>query len=157
MTLVPTTDGRFLLRLERRDHTLLTETLRQYPVIPPGYHRLSRSPNPAADSGGQALLEEFLKAEKVQHKKRIDRFLTSIAPPSAAAVPRPASLDRDDLEWLLQVLNDVRVGSWIRLGCPDTTARQRSRIPKTQIPTLVTLEVAGHFECVILQALDSSP
>ena len=29
------------------------------------------------------------------------------------------TLSGPEIEWLLQVLNDVRVGSWIALGSPD--------------------------------------
>jgi hypothetical protein len=158
MTLVRTQDGRFRFRLGSRDFELLSETLRQYPATPVDHHRLSRSSNPAAEAGGQAMLEEFMRSEKQQHKQRIDRFLKSIAPePSTSAAPRVLTLSRDDLEWLLQVLNDVRVGSWIRLGCPDTEPGKRPKLAKTQVPVLATLEIAGHFECVILHALDAPP
>ena len=29
------------------------------------------------------------------------------------------SLSQADLEWLLQILNDIRVGSWVILGSPE--------------------------------------
>lgn len=155
MNLVRVQDDRYTFQLGPRDRALLADVLRQFPSIPPGYHRLSRSPNPAADAGGQALLEEFIAAEKKQHKGRIDRLLKTLERSAPApSGPRTLTLEREDLEWLLQVLNDVRVGSWIRLGCPDNEDDDRPRLAKAQVPTLVTLEVAGYFECAILDALD---
>jgi hypothetical protein len=64
------------------------------------------------------------------------------------------SLDAQQLEWLLQVLNDVRVGSWILLGCPDTDEGQQREITLKTARYYLVMEFAGYFQSVLLDALN---
>ena len=55
------------------------------------------------------------------------------------------------MEWLLQVLNDVRVGSWLTLGKPEEgeapVFKERAGI------YWVAMEVCGIYQSVLLSAL----
>jgi hypothetical protein len=53
----------------------------------------------------------------------------------------------------LQVLNDVRVGSWIALGSPDTEQGEKILLTEETAPRVRSMEVAGAFEAVLLEAL----
>jgi hypothetical protein len=63
------------------------------------------------------------------------------------------ALSAPEIEWLLQVLNDVRVGSWIGLGSPDTEKGGKIPLTEETAPLLWVMEMAGSFEMVLLDAL----
>ncbi len=60
------------------------------------------------------------------------------------------SLGQADLEWLLQILNDIRVGNWILLGSPE---ERREVLNAKTAPHLWAMEMAGWFEMSLLEAL----
>ena len=61
------------------------------------------------------------------------------------------ALSGSELEWLLQVLNDIRVGSWIILGSPEQWFEAAT--PQTA-PHLWAMELAGAFEMAFLPAVE---
>jgi hypothetical protein len=60
------------------------------------------------------------------------------------------SLSHAEVEWVLQVLNDIRVGSWIRLGSPD---KKRTALNERTVLDFAAMETAGYFEVQFLEAL----
>jgi hypothetical protein len=67
------------------------------------------------------------------------------------------SLKISEAEWLLQVLNDIRVGSWLRLGSPDRTEEFMAALSEQTAPYFWAMEVSGHFQMVLVHALSSQP
>ena len=63
------------------------------------------------------------------------------------------SAKHDENQWLLQVLNDVRVGSWIALGSPDPEQGKKIVFNEKILPHFRAMELAGAFETVFLDAL----
>ena len=61
------------------------------------------------------------------------------------------TLTAPQVEWLLQVFNDVRVGSWLALGEPEEL--EIPEVNQTNAPYLLAMESAGHFEAALLSAL----
>ena len=153
MKLLSASDNTFVFRLGKREKQLLTMVLRRYPLIPEGYHRLTRAGATSDDQSSQALLDEVLTAQRQEHRHRVDRLLEDPARLAADHAAYRLTLKREDLEWLLQVLNDVRVGSWIKAGCPDPEEGKPASLTAENAPHFLVMEVAGQFECVILDAL----
>jgi leucyl/phenylalanyl-tRNA--protein transferase len=60
---------------------------------------------------------------------------------------------RGEMEWLLQVLNDVRVGSWIALGSPSQQEEAIKGLNEQNAPHLLAMELAGYFESYLLDAI----
>jgi len=61
-----------------------------------------------------------------------------------------------ELEWVLQILNDVRVGSWVQLGEPDGDSPLLDvNITEQSVQLAWTMEMAGLFEHELLKALSS--
>ena len=56
-----------------------------------------------------------------------------------------------EMEWLLQVLNDVRVGSWLALGEPEEL--EIPEVNQTNAPYVLAMESAGYFQSALLDAL----
>jgi hypothetical protein len=153
MKLITANDERYVFRLGKREKQLFCEVLRHYPLLPAGHHRYTRAGATNDDAGNQALLDEALAAHRDEHQQRVQGLLsdrTRLAPEPPAY---RLSLSREELEWLLQVLNDVRVGSWLKAGCPDPDEDQPPRITPENAPSFALMEVAGHFESALLDAL----
>lgn len=71
----------------------------------------------ADDPANQALLDE---AHGGAHGKGGEQVEGLLNDPSRLASDEKGcrlTLSQEDIEWLLQVLNDVRVGSWLKAGC----------------------------------------
>ena len=58
-----------------------------------------------------------------------------------------------ELEWLLQILNDVRVGSWIILGSPEQAMEFKLLNEKTAAD-FWAMEMSGQFQMNFLAALE---
>jgi hypothetical protein len=152
MKLLSADKDRYRFHLGRAEKTVLFALLRKYPLIPLAHHRLTRNATAQAP-GDQALLDEAMSAQRVECQTRVQRLLASPDRFRARTDHLEITFDREEIEWLLQVLNDIRVGSWIRLGCPEPEEDKpllSSHPPKRP---LVDMELAGHFECRLLEAL----
>jgi len=177
MQLLGVEGQRYVFRLGKREKQLLCETLGLYPLTPRSHHRLSRRAEAAdaeneallvlwlgqnagtivaeaADAENQALLEEAVATQKQTHKHQLDAWLAD----KARFVEEPGGfrfeLDRDQIEWLLQVLNDVRVGSWLMLGCPDPDEGKQPKLTPENAHFFLAMELCGEFENDLLEALD---
>ena len=59
-------------------------------------------------------------------------------------------LAHSELEWLLQVLNDVRVGSWIILGSPDDQQKKTIKVTEQNSIYLLAMDVCAYLESVLI-------
>jgi hypothetical protein len=149
MKLLRATNNQFVFRLTRRERPLLLAVLGRFPCIPAAHHRLSRNaPSPDA-AANQQLLDEALAEHRAEKVQQLRALLGD--PGRFREVPTGAelTLSPGDLEWLLQVLNDVRVGSWVQLGSPEQTAEV---VNEETAPHLWTMEMAGYFQMQLLRA-----
>jgi hypothetical protein len=149
--LIRASTKRFGFQFGKREMERLRNVLKFYPCIPPTYQRLTRSGRVPDAEVGQQLLEEALAEQRAENKKRLDAFLAD--PKRVAANPAgwQLSLTRGDYEWLLQILNDIRVGSWVILGSPEQ--RIESVTEKT-VPHVWAMEMAGAFQMEFLHEVE---
>jgi hypothetical protein len=138
----------FLCQLGRDERTLLWDLLNLYPCI-------SSAAQPGLPGSGNStnqLLEEALAEQRAENKKRVQIFLRDRYRFQHSDKDLRLSLSNAELEWLLQILNDVRIGNWILLGSPDEKFELKMLDEKTA-PHFWAMEMAGHFEMQILSAL----
>jgi hypothetical protein len=78
--------------------------------------------------------------------------------PDASNRAQPDSVSRwpVEIEWLLQVLNDVRLGSWIALGSPDLEREDQLAVTIQTLPHLQRMELAGRLEMFFLNAISGA-
>jgi hypothetical protein len=62
------------------------------------------------------------------------------------------TLTGEQLEWLLRVLNEVRVGSWVRLGRPELAAARKIRLTGAYGRLYTAMELCGYFQANLLEA-----
>lgn len=135
-----------------REKALLLHVLREYPCVPGSHHRLSKNSDAPGDDDNQRLLEESLASHREENRKRMTTWLTAKDRFKPAKNGFHFALERTDLEWLLQVLNDVRVGNWIALGSPDLEQGGDWLLDPKKIPYARTMEIAGAFQMFFLNA-----
>jgi hypothetical protein len=151
--LIRVTKGNFLFHLGKREKLLLTQVLRLYPRIPPATFRLSKSGKLPDAQANQRLLEESVAEQREQNRKTLHAFLTDPRRFTDTESGSRLSLSPSELEWLLQILNDVRVGSWIILGSPDQNVEFKLLNEKTAAD-FWAMEMSLQFQLRLLDALE---
>ena len=153
MRLVQSDKKEFVFSLHEREKHALCRLLQLYPLVPPAHHRLSNAPGESDVKENQQLLEEALTEQRRENRRHVAGFL---------AEPNRFQPDDGELrctiqiwetEWLLQVLNDIRVGAWLALGEPEDL--EQPPISESNAPLWAAMELAGYFESELLAALGS--
>jgi len=141
---------RFQFQLDQKEKQLLFQVLGLYPLIPGSHQKLSKSETRPDD---QRLLEEALAAERQRHKRQVDVMLRS----KTLFIEREGgcefALKPSQIEWLLQVLNDVRVGAWLILGSPDGPAKTMAALNNKNAHYFWAMEAAAHFQMALVRAM----
>ena len=156
MKFIRTRREKLVFEISLSEKRLLFEVLKLYPLISPTHHRLTKSARTAKHDENQRLLEESLAAQREENRKNVRAMLDEPGHFQAADSGFQLTLSGPEIEWLLQVLNDVRVGSWIALGSPDPESGQKIVFNEKILPHFRMMELAGAFEMVFLDALSGN-
>jgi hypothetical protein len=151
--LIRTRRDKLVFEISQSEKRLLFDVLKLYPLVSSTHHRLTKSARTAKHDENQRLLEESLVAQREENRKNVRAMLDEPGRFQAAASGFQLALSGPEIEWLLQVLNDVRVGSWIALGSPDPESGKKIVFNEKILPHFRTMELAGAFEMVFLDAL----
>ncbi len=139
--------------LDRRERELMVFLLRRYPVLDPAWHQIASPGDRAALAAEQEMLTESMTAEQVENRGRVEKFIESRLDIDRQA---PVRITRVEAEWLLRVINDVRVGCWVRLGAPDESAMHTPALAARSVTDYTAMELGGLVQSILLAALDSA-
>jgi hypothetical protein len=145
--------NKFVLHFGRRERRMLTDLLKLYPCIPPAHHRLSKAQNLPDHESNQRLLDEALAEQRAENRKELSNLLTNPRRIKQIETGYRLSLSPAEVEWLLQILNDIRVGSWVLLGSPEPKMELAMLNQKTA-PHFWAMQLAGDYEAQLIEALD---
>ena len=152
MKLIRAEQDQFEFEMRFGEQARMRQLLQRYPLVPASHHRLSRGkiPKRAED---QQLLEEALQSQREEHRKQVESLLNE--PQRFVQIERGyrATFSRGEIEWLLQVLNDVRIGSWLALGAPEEHPELKPGISAKAVLHLATMDLAAFFEMRFLSAV----
>jgi hypothetical protein len=123
--------------------------LQLYPLVPVGHQQLTRTVEQQSDEN-QRLLEESLAEHRTANRRQVEALLKTPERFEKRSRGLLLTLAAAEVECLLQVLNDVRVGSWLALGEPDES--RPPEITPENFRFAVAMEVCGAFESVLLSA-----
>jgi hypothetical protein len=151
--LIRTRQQKHVFDLGRKEKQLLLAVLGRYPVVPPAHQRLSKSAPADGHDSNQRLLDEALAEHRRENAGQLRELLRDTRRFRDTETGCRVTLSAADLEWLLQVLNDIRVGSWIRLGSPENDLRD-FELNETTAPHAWAMELAGYFQMNLLEALE---
>jgi hypothetical protein len=135
------------------EQAIICEVLAMYPVVPPAHHLVTKNLQDGQTSEYQHLLDEALAAQRASNKRHLEKWLATPNRFKPADDGFEFKLSRSDFEWLLRVLNDIRVGAWLLLGSPEETMeRPRSRDPKV-VRLWAAMQVGAYFQTLLLHEL----
>ena len=146
------TPSEYTFSMSASERRLLSTVLDLYPLLNSDFHRLSRGTLPARRRGDEELLKESMIERRREFRKHLDIFLQR----RCWHHPTPLTITEIEIDWLLQVLNDLRVGSWTLLGQPTDTATFPDVADPARLKHFTAMEVAGHWQSFLLEVLDGS-
>jgi len=142
---------KFVFRLADREKLLLQELLKAFPQMPPAHRLISKSTQLPDQLTSQRLLDEALAEQRVENKRQLHALISDPQRWKQEQKHWVLQLSPSDLEWILQVLNDIRVGSWVELGSPEQWSEM---ITPDKAPRVWRMELAGAFQMAFLHALE---
>lgn len=150
-----------VVTLRLRDREQWVFLLQRYPVSQPSDHRLSSPASAEALTEEQEMLEEALTEQQMANRTMIERFVQERLAPSAEEdenAPRAMrlTLTREEVDWLLEVINDVRVGFWTRLGRPGPEQLHSAQLMAAHPFECASMEMAAWVQSFLLGALESA-
>jgi hypothetical protein len=144
-----TENDRYFFQLDREEKPLFEFLLRLYPLIPSAHQALSKSS--AQLDENQRLLDDALAEQRKENKRHVEKLLADVGRFKETDARVEINLTAGEIEWLLQVLNDVRVGNWILLGSPEEHPRFDPNAANAAY--VLTMGLAGDFQMDLLTAL----
>jgi hypothetical protein len=150
VNLIRSTEQQLQFRLGRREKRLLLDLLKLYPCLPAARLPLSKSGGLPDPETGQGLLDEALAEQRQENRRQLQALLADPARFQEQETGWRLCLSPADLEWLLQILNDIRVGSWVLLGSPEERLAQ---LDEKTGPHYWAMEMSGHFQMQFLEAM----
>src|SRR6185312_11229140 len=120
-----------------------------YPVIPSAHEPLKKTPGTPDQS--QRLLDEALSEQRKENKKQVEALLADKARYHESDKGIELTLTAGEIEWVLQVLNDVRVGNWLLLGSPEEHPKFDPNAGNAAY--VLTMGLASDFQMDLLMAI----
>jgi hypothetical protein len=147
--------GRLVFRLSKRDHEALLTTLRLRPLFP------RRPRSIASDAEADQKLraaQQDLDAALEEHRTEQVSAVESLMSDTARCAAQPGggwrlTLNEADAEMLLQALNEIRVGSWEKLGAPDFESGQHPELNEENFLALWAFQLSEVFQGTLLAAM----
>ena len=151
MKLLKTGAREFVFSITRQEKEMLFRILDLYPVVPESHHRLSRTEDRPED---EKLLRDAMADERQQYRRKVQTWKRGRARLCGKTPRGRLTLKIGEMDWLLRVLNDVRIGSWLALGSPDGAAEILAALNEKTAVQFWAMETAGGFQSVLLMALN---
>ena len=136
--------------LAKQERVIVEEVFALYPMVPSAHRQVTTDAANEHAVEWQRLLDEALAEQRDGNKKQIQRWLNAPHRFTAAKSGFELRLEQADVEWLLQVLNDIRVGCWIALGSPESISRPRG-LSAEHARTWTAMDVCGFVQMVLLE------
>jgi len=146
----------FLFHISKREKGLLFEVLKLYPLIPIAHHRVSQTAAALGVTETQKLLESALADRTRENKRQLLAMLNQETRLQEPVGAHRLTLSGPQMEWLLQVLNDIRVGSWLILGEPDEKKGKPIELNDENARYYAAMEFCGLFQMTLLDAFQQS-
>lgn len=154
MKLLNRSESAFTFLIGKRERDLFLTLLRRYPVLKAAHYRSRGGAKSQSARENQELLEEALAEQQRENRRNLDEMLAQTGRFQEMELGFTFALSPSELEWLLQVLNDIRVGSWVQMGEPNTN-RELPKLNEENVQLAWSVEMAGLFEHSLLEAAGS--
>lgn len=151
MKLIETNEHDLIFGMSAGQKTTLERVLREYPVLPEKQSAISRTRDDAELETEQELLEEALQERRDENRRHVGNFLREPGRFEVTEEEIRLRLRRNRVNWLLEVLNEIRVGHWHQLGSPDI---DETVLTPENIEQYISMQLCAEFQMVLLDALN---
>jgi hypothetical protein len=145
-------DGREY-QLNQKEAVCLRSLLQQFPVTANVPAQISKTDADPETVEREKLLNESL----VEHRKELKQQATNLlAAKKFKQVEKGywLTLNLEEHEILLQILNDIRVGCWRMLGEPEDLEGETPPQSERELFFYSMMNLAGYFEAALLHAVN---
>lgn len=150
MKLTRATEQERFYSLRPPELQMLLIVLGSFPVLNRS-QPLSKSGDEELLAEAQKLLDEAMSEHWQTLRRELEVWLKTPERFRQAGDVLEWRVENDRREWLLQVFNNIRVGSWMELGSPDDLDDARSRVAEDSVHHLALMEMAGMFQSALLE------
>ena len=152
MKLIEGTPERRVFGLTQREKTLLERLLSFYPLGVDGVARLTREPVASLEEA-DAMLQEALRERKAELAGWLALQFSEGEAFQRVGSGWHMTVSEEETERLLQVLNELRVGAWTKLGCPEEIDAEGLLRKAGGVPYFDIMVLSGHFQTHLLSGL----
>lgn len=154
MRLVHANEHHLVFEISDQQRMLLEHTLKRYPVefdeAP-----ITREGDPEALAEETNMLQEALAESRVENRRAIGNFLREPGRFEEGEDGCRMKIQRAKADWLLEVLNDIRVGYWTQLGRPELETFRADAEPDVT-DRVFAMQLCAWFQMALLEALDDA-
>lgn len=152
MRLSRSPENGFNWEMEEAEYAIFLSLLKRYPLINGATKPLSGEADLVETD--QQLLEDALAEHRSATRAELMKLMETahMSPQEGGEIV--LALKSEHVEPLLQVFNDVRVGSWLRLGSPELDKLADLNVSGESFESLWLMEMGGFFQSVLLEALE---
>ena len=154
MKLLSHADGKYVIRLDSREHDALLAAIGLRTHLPRAQRSLTA--DTAVEPGlraAQGDLDNALTEHRQELTTSIEQLLGNPEKVAAQGKGKVLTLTSDEINLVLQGLNDVRVAAWERLGCPDFDEGQRPEVTQENFLCLWTIQATDLFQSFLIAVL----
>ena len=137
--------------LNQGEGDCLRSLLQQFPITADTHAQISRTDADPKSNEREKLLNE----SQAEHRKELKKQATNLL--AAGKFKRGEegyllTLNLEEREILLQILNDIRIGSWHVLGEPEELEPEKPPQTEKEMVFYNLMNLAGYFEVAFLHA-----
>lgn len=148
MRLIRRTNEARVFRLKASELQMLILVLSQFPLRNQD-QQISRFGDEEDLKGAQQLLDEVMADRRREARSELEDWLRAAHRFNHTDEGEELLIRHDEVDWLLQILNNVRVGAWQRLGEPEEIADAFRSATAESIRYLTVMEMAGGFQSAL--------
>jgi hypothetical protein len=144
------TKSAYSLTVSRTEHAVLRALLKMYPVNNSA-PVISRELDRSALTDHQQLLEHYLEDHRLALKKQAETFLPDF--PGGKKRVLKIRFTEAGMEAFLQIINDVRIGCWNKLGRFDPDQSRPELVKAEDLEALWAMDMAGAVQSILLHQI----
>jgi len=146
-------EGKFVFSLNQAEQKVFLNVIELYPLVPGSHQPFSKSLQGRQAIEAQQMLDDALAEQRATHKRELDEWLKAKGRFRRTKSGCTFTVPHDRVEWLLQILNDIRIGSWLLLGSPEDRV-DPEEIDADLQQVWVAMELSGIFQMALLDATE---
>jgi hypothetical protein len=145
------TSDRVVLHFPAEEFRVFREILKLHAQMPPLKQRLSKSGGLPDREASQRLLDDALAEHRAANQKRLGEWLADPARLEQTETAVRLALSAGETEWLLQILNELRIGCWLLLGSPEELGPPSD---EAKAPHFLLMMLCEAFQAQLLEVPD---